>query len=508
MSRSNPNRLPSPFTLFSRLLALPERVAGLFRRPDAKTPPAQLNLETMEDRVGPDGRPLSLPVIFAGAGEGESPVVKAYDAQTGNLKFARTVYSSSFEGGVRVAAADFNRDGIPDVAVAPGPGHAPRIKVLDGATGELIAGPLGNFLAYSSDVTGGVFVAGADVNGDAVPELITAAATASGTRVKAFDNLTGEVVADFHLQGQLFHSGVTLAAADLTGDKKAEVILGAQSGGWVMTFDPLTGHVIDGPLGSFRAFGSGYSGAAVVGADALAGDVNGDGTPDLAVGTDADSKARVRVFDGATGDVLYDFKPFGNNTKGGARVALAYVDDDRFADVVVGTGPGTKAKIRVFSGATGEQLAAPLGEYNPFTSSRSGVFVAATNDPSPPFPTYYFNGSTSTPSLVAGQSLTVSALLTGATNSPTGTVTFRLYDSSLNLLNTWAQTLTPTTAPQSVTAPFTLSLANASYSMTAAYSGNYAPIPESNILSVTVSAPSNVVPLPVSLSCVWAEIGR
>jgi RHS repeat-associated protein len=491
----NPRRL-SAFTLFDRLLALPERLAGLFRRKAAPRPPARLALEAMEERLVPDGRPLPFPVIFAGAGAGHTPVVRAYDAETGNLKFSTTAYEPSFRGGVRVGTGDITLDGIPDLVTAPGRGHAPRVKVFDGATGQQLAGPVGSFLAYSPTYAGGVHVAAADINGDGRPDVVTAAVTAGGPRVRVFSGADASVLADFTVPGAAFRRAVTVAAADLTHDGKAEVVVGAgpAGGGWVRTYDPLTGTVIAGPLGNFRSFGPAFPGGVFVGSDALAGDVNADGTPDLAVGTGPAYASRVRVFSGATGEVLHDFLPFGPGVRGGARTALAYVDDDPFADVVVGSGPGTSATVRVFNGVTGEQLAAPLGQYAPFGNSQGGVFVAATNDPAPPTMAYYFNGLTSTPTLVAGQVFAVHGTATGGTETPTGTITFELYDSSSNLLGSWVQTLTTTTPPQSATTPFALALAAGSYTMDAQYSGdsNYAATaPEFTILSVTVTAPSN-----------------
>jgi hypothetical protein len=80
--------------------------------------------------------------------------------------------------------------------------------------------------------------------------------------------------------------------------------------------------------------------------------------------------------------VLRDFSPFGVDMTAGVSVAAAYVDNDAFADVVVGSGPGAPTNVRVFSGATGDLLPAPLGEFAPFgASSAAGVFVAASNDP-------------------------------------------------------------------------------------------------------------------------------
>ena len=73
----------------------------------------------LEDRTVPNGRPLPNPVIYMGAGDG-NPIVKAFNAETGQLNFQRTVYDSPFHGGVRVATADFTGDGWPDVVTAPG----------------------------------------------------------------------------------------------------------------------------------------------------------------------------------------------------------------------------------------------------------------------------------------------------------------------------------------------------------------------------------------------------
>jgi len=151
-------------------------------------------------------------------------------------------------------------------------------------TGAEISGPLGSFLAYGSGVTGGVFVAAADVNGDHRQDVITAALTDAGPRVKAFSGTDGAVLANFLVSGSAFAGGVTVAAADFTGDGKAEVVVGGSADGRVKVYDPLAGAIIVGPLGSFRAFGSSYTGGVFVDADDRAGDVNADGTPDLVVG--------------------------------------------------------------------------------------------------------------------------------------------------------------------------------------------------------------------------------
>ena len=357
----------------------------------------------MEERLVPDGRPHPLPVIFAGSGSGSS-IVKAFNAETGNLNFSVAAYASSFTGGVRVAVGDFTNDGYPDVVVAPGPGGGPNIRILDGHTGKQIEGPLGSFWAYDSAFTGGVQIASADVDGDGEADVITAAGPGGGPHVKAFSGATGKLIASFFAYDAEFDGGITVAAADLTGDGKAEVAVGAGEGGGprVTVYDPLAAEPASTPLASFFAFDESFRGGVFLGADALSGDLNGDGVLDLAVGSGPGMVASVRVFSGATASPLMNLTPFGNSFQGGARVGFAYIDDDARADVVVGSGPGMTDTIRVFSGATGKQLAAPLGEYEPFSTSSSGVYIAASNDPFTP--TVSMNGQAS---ITVGQSLTL-----------------------------------------------------------------------------------------------------
>src|SRR6185437_6461167 len=147
---------------------------------------AKPKLFMFEPRFMPDSRPLPSPVIYAGSGVGMSPTVTAYAADTGDVKFTEEVYSSSFTGGVRVASGDFNHDGFPDVVVGPGSNSGPNVKVLDGKTGDPVAGPLGSFWAFDPSFNGGVNVAAGDVDGDGIPDVIAAAGPGGGPRIRIF----------------------------------------------------------------------------------------------------------------------------------------------------------------------------------------------------------------------------------------------------------------------------------------------------------------------------------
>ncbi len=78
------------------------------------------------------------------------------------------------------------------------------------------------------------------------------------------------------------------------------------------------------------AFGGFDGGVAVA-----TGDINGDGTSDVIVGT-ATGSSHVKVFDGATGAELFSFLAF-DGFLGGIRVASGDVNNDGFTDIIVGT---------------------------------------------------------------------------------------------------------------------------------------------------------------------------
>ena len=152
-------------------------------------------VEALEDRTTPS-RPLPYPVIAVGSGENTPATVRLFDAESGQLSFERSVFEAGFTGGVNVGAADFTGDGYPDLLVSPGSGGGPRIRVLDGKSGEQLSGPIGDFLAYGGDFRGGVRVAAADLDGDARADVLAGSGAGGGSRVTAYRGETAGLTFD------------------------------------------------------------------------------------------------------------------------------------------------------------------------------------------------------------------------------------------------------------------------------------------------------------------------
>lgn len=306
--------------------------------------------------------------IIVGAGPGAPPAVEVYGGGSGPSSFL--AYSPTFLGGVRVATGDVNGDGVPDIVTGAGAGGAGgHVRVFSGAGG----GELRSFFAYPTMFSGGVHVAGGDIDGDGRADVVTGAgAGAAGGHVKVFSGATGAELRSFFAYPTGFSGGVRVATGDVNGDGIPDIVTGAGAGspgGHVKVFDGVSG----GELASFLAYDTAFAGGVYV----AAGDMNGDGRADIVTGTGSDdatgAPAQVKVFDGATGGLLRSFFAYDPMFLGGVRVAAGDLNGDGLADIVTGAGPGGGPHVKVFSGADG----AALDSFFAFSPSfTGGVYVA------------------------------------------------------------------------------------------------------------------------------------
>lgn len=195
-----------------------------------------------------------------------------------------------------------------------------------------------SFPAYPG-FSGGVYVAAGDLDGDGRADVVTGAGATGGPHVKVFSGATGGELRSFFAYDVGFTGGVRVAVGDVTGDGTADIVTGAGVGGGphVKVFDGATGAEIR----SFFAFEQGYTGGVFV----AAGDVNGDGAAELIVGADRGS-SHVRVFDGGTGAELASFFGGAPNAGGGGLAIGRYAGADA---LFVGAGVGSAPVVNIFS---------------------------------------------------------------------------------------------------------------------------------------------------------------
>jgi hypothetical protein len=294
--------------------------------------------------------------VVAGSDGGGPPVVTVYDA-TGAVLARFLAYDPSFTGGVHVAIGDLNSDGVDDIITGPGSGGGPHVKVVDGTKlGELApngmiadSALLYTFQAYDESFRGGVYVAAGDINGDGRTDVVTGAGDGGGPAITIFDGKTGALMYTMMAYEDSFRGGVTVAVGDVTGDGRDDIIAGSGPGGGpaVAVFDGVTRALI----GKFYAYDPNFRG----GVNVAAADVDGDGIAEIITGSGLGGGAVVGVFRGAKGSQAAVFNGAGRTqgSMNGLRVAAADVTGDGRADLIVVGGPGSKPSTARVYDATG-----------------------------------------------------------------------------------------------------------------------------------------------------------
>jgi hypothetical protein len=311
--------------------------------------------------------------LVTASGPGGGPHVRVFDGHSGAVLMEFMAYSPLFAGGVRVATGDVNLDGVPDIVTGPGPGGGPHIKVINGATGDLLPGMIGQFFAFDPAFAGGVFVAAGDVNGDGNKDVIVTPDSGAGPQVRAISGLNGTVLADFFAYGTGFGGGVRIATADFDRDGDYEIVTapGPSGGPHVRVFDGAGALFTSASLpnfpNNFFAYPSGFTGGVFV----AAGDVNGDGVPDIITGAGAGGGPHVRAISGVNGAIISEFYAYEASFTGGVQVAVADVTKDGRYEIITTPAAGRVAEVRAFDGATGAFLST-FAPYGPFAN---GAFV-------------------------------------------------------------------------------------------------------------------------------------
>jgi hypothetical protein len=310
--------------------------------------------------------------IVTGTGTGGGAHVRGFTATGAASPLSFLVYPAGFTGGARVAVGDVNGDGGPDLVTAAGTGGAPHVRVFSAMQPSAV---LGEFFAYDLGYTGGLFIAAGDLDGDGKAEIVTGVGPGGGPHVRAFTRDPGGAfveVRSFFAYAPEFSGGISVAACDVNGDGRADIVTGAGPGGGphVQVFSGATG----ASIASFFPYDTGLTAGIFV----ACGDVDGDGGADIVTGVGAGGGPHVtvtRVNGDGTLTTLASFFAYDPGARVGMRVATADLDGDGRAEILTAPGTGGGPHVKGFrrnpDGSVTE--AASFFAYDP--GFLGGVFV-------------------------------------------------------------------------------------------------------------------------------------
>jgi len=306
-----------------------------------------------------------------------SPLVLAShaNAQVGGQKTQRVEIFGQIANGhfgqTVTSAGDVNADGVDDLLIgSPGSFSIQLVEVISGADGQRMR----QYSGAPFFGIGGAIAGLGDINGDGFADV--AFGNPSGATVFAVSGFDDQILWSQERWRRRSSLGNSMVAIDdIDGDGIGELLVGDALGdlgsldfaGQAFVFSGATGQ----QLMHFRGQrANGKLGQNV----AAAGDVNGDGFPDLMVdlglGPQSQYYTRVlHIYSGADGSLLFE-KPapsglFGDTSFDG----VGDLNQDGFDDFAIGypnaivsAGVAGLGKVRIFSGATGEIMLLVEGE--------------------------------------------------------------------------------------------------------------------------------------------------
>jgi hypothetical protein len=290
------------------------------------------------------------PEIAAGliTTEGPGPKNKAW-IRVFNLNLVPVLELTAFDAnyGASAASADIDGNGYDEIIVGMGPD--PKNSATFGIFNRngLTAGKV---TVFDAKTKYGVTLSSGDLDGDWTDEVIAGMGpdpkNPAVMKVIRYDG-NGFIELASQTAYKDMKYGINTAVGDIDGDNIPEIITAPGPGpnnpalikAWKMEGDKLV------ETNEFTAFGSFY------GANVAIGDIDGDGIGEIIVGTGPDPKnpSIVRAYK-ADGTLVLELAPYDIKHAYGVNVTAVDMDNDGVDEIITGLGPGPQnpAWVKIF----------------------------------------------------------------------------------------------------------------------------------------------------------------
>ncbi|MBI2410304.1 MAG: L,D-transpeptidase family protein [Candidatus Kerfeldbacteria bacterium] len=255
--------------------------------------------------------------IIVSRANGEQPSIQVF-SPNGILTAQFLAFPENITIELHLATGDLNNDGRDEIIVGAGEKGGPAIRVFNGK-GKQVLTP--GFFAFDQQARGGVFVAAGNVDGKPGDEIIAGSGIGQTPLVRVFSGTGTSLNMEFVPFVPTDTHGVTVAAANVDGGKRDELIMSSYThGGIVKIYRTNKKRTL---LADVKPYGNFYGGLNV----ARLGDVNGDGKEELLVSPRSMLNGAVKLLTGL-GQEFNTVQVYEDTFTGGVSVAGGNLDSD------------------------------------------------------------------------------------------------------------------------------------------------------------------------------------